>query len=120
MREGAESRSPPSAALRPRPSSSSGHAATGSTDVNARIPDHVANRLRTYLDGYTSPRNKRLGEVDELPCRGTATTFTVTIDWNTLLADLGTAGLAVTSTGDKLTADQARRLACQAWIRLRR
>ena len=42
------------------------------------------------------------------------------LDWNTLLADLGTAGVAVTSTGDKLTADQARRLACQAWIRLRR
>ncbi len=51
---------------------------------------------------------------------GTATTLTVTIDWKTLLADLGTAGVAVTSTGDKLTADQARRLACQAWIRLRR
>ena len=29
----------------------------GSTDLNARVPDHVANRLRTYLDGYTSPRN---------------------------------------------------------------
>ncbi len=33
----------------------------------SRIPDHVANRLRTYLDCYTSPRNKRLGDVDELP-----------------------------------------------------
>jgi hypothetical protein len=111
----------------------------GSTDVNARIPDHVANRLRTYLDGYASPRNKRLGDVDELPLSrrrgeafcaflenlpasglprqgGTATTVTVTIDWKTLLADLGTAGVAVTSTGDRITADQARRLACQAWI----
>ena len=111
----------------------------GSTDLNARIPDHLANRLRTYLDGYTAPRNKRLGEVDELPLSrrrgeafgaflenlpaaglprqgGTATTFAVTVDWKTLLADLGTAGVAITSTGDKLTADQARRLACQAWI----
>ena len=36
----------------------------GSTDLNARLPDPVASRLRTYLDGYTSPRHKRLGEVD--------------------------------------------------------
>ena len=28
----------------------------GSTDLHARVPDHVANRLRTYLDAYTSPR----------------------------------------------------------------
>ena len=111
----------------------------GSTDLNARIPDHLANRLRTYLDGYTSPAQqtprrgrraapvRRRGEafcafLENLPASGlprqggTATTFTVTIDWKTLLADLGTAGVAVTSTGDKLTADQARRLACQAWI----
>ena len=27
----------------------------GSTDLFARIPDHVANRLRTYLDSFTSP-----------------------------------------------------------------
>ncbi len=36
----------------------------GSTDLHARIPDHVANRLRTYLDAYTSPRRTPLGEVD--------------------------------------------------------
>ena len=36
--------------------------------------------------------------------------------WQTLLADLGTAGVAVTSTGDKMSADQARRLACTAGI----
>ena len=39
----------------------------GSTDINVCVPDHVANRVRTYLDGYTSPRNRRLGDVDELP-----------------------------------------------------
>ena len=42
----------------------------GSTDLFARIPDHVANRLRTYLDSFTSPRRMaldRLGEVDQLP-----------------------------------------------------
>ena len=32
----------------------------GSTDLFARIPDHVANRLRTYLDSYTSPRRMAL------------------------------------------------------------
>ena len=36
----------------------------GSTDLHARVPDHVANRLRTYLDAYTSPRRTPLGEVD--------------------------------------------------------
>ena len=39
----------------------------GSTDLHARVPDHVANRLRTYLDAYTSPRRTPLGEVDQLP-----------------------------------------------------
>ena len=39
----------------------------GSTDVRTRVPDHVANRLKTALDGYTSPRSKKLGEVDGLP-----------------------------------------------------
>ena len=39
----------------------------GSTDLHARVPDHVANRLRTYLDAYTSPRRSPLGEVDALP-----------------------------------------------------
>ncbi len=111
----------------------------GSTDLNARIPDHVANRLRSYLDGYTSPRNNRLGDVDDLPLSrrrgeafcaflenlpasglprqgGTATTIAVVVGLQTLLADLGKAGVAVTSTGDKMSADQVRRLACTAGI----
>ena len=111
----------------------------GSTDVNARVHDHVASRLRTYLDGYTSPRNKRLGEVDELPLSrrsgaaycallenlpssglpqqgSAATTVSVVIDYRTLLGDLGRPGVAVTSTGDRISADEARRMACQAGI----
>ena len=111
----------------------------GSSDVNARVPDHVANRLRTYLDGYASPRNTRLGEVDDLPLSrrrgeafcamlenlptsglprqgGTATSVTVTIDLATLLRELGDVGVATTSTGDRITADQARRMACTAGI----
>ena len=39
----------------------------GSTDLHARVPDHVANRLRTYLDAYTSPRRTPIGDVDQLP-----------------------------------------------------
>ena len=111
----------------------------GSTDVNARVHDHVASRLQTYLDGYTSPRNKRLGEVDELPLSrrsgaaycallenlpssglpqqgGAATTVSVVIDYRTLLEDLGRPGVAVTSTGNRISADEARRMACQAGI----
>jgi hypothetical protein len=108
----------------------------GSTDINARVPDHVANRLRTYVDPYTSPRNSRLGDVDELPLSrrrgeafcallenlpasglprqgGTATTVGVTIDLDTLLKE---AGFATTSTGDRITAEEARRMACNAGI----
>ena len=39
----------------------------GSTDLHARLPDHVAYRLRTYLEAYTSPRRTPLGDVDTLP-----------------------------------------------------
>jgi hypothetical protein len=111
----------------------------GSTDVKARVPDHVANRLETVLDGYTSPRSNKLGEVDGLPLSrrrgiafctllenllasglprqgGTATVVSVIIDWETLRRDVGEAGMAITSTGDTITADEARRLACQAGI----
>jgi hypothetical protein len=108
----------------------------GSTDLHARVPDHVANRLRTYLDAYTSPRRSPLGEVDQLPVArrrgeafvaflenlpdtglpthgGTTTSVMVTLDLDTLLTGIG---VATTSTGDHITAEQARRLACQARI----
>ena len=107
----------------------------GSTDLHARVRP-VANRLRTYLDAYTSPRRTPLGEVDaaagrpppqggvrgvpgeparhRLPVHGgTTTSVMVTLDLDTLLTGLGTA---TTSTGDRITAEQARRLACQARI----
>jgi uncharacterized protein YfcZ (UPF0381/DUF406 family) len=118
------------------------HRGDGSTDLSARLPDHVAHRLRTYLDSYTSPRRMALeqtGEVDQLPvprrrgeafCAllenlpdsalpqhgGTATSVMVTLDLDTLLNDLKDPGVATTSTGDRTTAEQARRLACQARI----
>ena len=33
----------------------------GSTDINARVPDHAANRLRAYLNAYTAPRRRHVG-----------------------------------------------------------
>ncbi len=39
----------------------------GSTDLHARLPDHVASRLRTYLEAFTAPRRTPLGDVDALP-----------------------------------------------------
>jgi hypothetical protein len=108
----------------------------GSTDLHARVPDHVANRLRTYLEAYTSPRRTPLGEVDGLPVArrrgeafcaflenlpdtglpvhgGTTTSVMVTLDYEMLLTGIG---VATTSTVDRVTAEQARRLACQARI----
>ena len=103
----------------------------GSTDLFARIPDHVANRLRTYLDAFTSPRraalDTTLGEVDHLPVArrrgeafcallenlpeaglprhgGTATSVMVTLDHDTLVSG---AGIADTTTGDRITAGHA-------------
>ncbi len=84
----------------------------GATDIRARIPDHVANRLKTYLDAYTSPRRGPLGDVDQLPVArrrgiafcallenlpahglpqhgGTATTVMVILDFDTLKTDAG-------------------------------
>jgi hypothetical protein len=88
----------------------------GSTDLHARVPDHVANRLRTYLEAYTSPRRSPLGEVDALPVprrRGEA--FVAFLE-NVPDAGLPAHGGTTTSTGDRITAEQARRLACQARI----
>ena len=113
----------------------------GSTDVRARIPDHAANRLRAYLNAYTAPRRRHLDqpaddEVARLPFDrqrgeafvallenllsaglprhgGIATTVMVTLDYETLVSGVG---VATTSTGDRLSAGQARRLACQAGI----
>ena len=48
---------------------------------------------------------------------GKATSLVVLIDHDTLVADLTAAGIAQTSTGEKMTAGQARRLACQAGLR---
>ena len=112
----------------------------GSTDIRIRVPDHVAARLKTYLESMTGPRHRaaravraddevanlpyprRLGEafcalLERLPSKllpqhgGTATTVMVTIPFEELRSGLGAADLG---TGDRITAGQARRLACSA------
>jgi Domain of unknown function (DUF222) len=115
----------------------------GVTDVWARVPDHVADRLRTYLDSSTSPRRRHLtggdGAYDEvgglsLPRRrgeafcallehvhhdalprhgGTSTAVVVTLDLDTLIAGVGAADV---STGGRISAGEARRLACGAGV----
>ena len=113
----------------------------GVTDVTARVPDHVADRLRVYLDSFTAPRRSHLegsslGDVDllSLPRRrgeafctllermpadrlpvhgGTATSVVVTIDVDALRNAVGTAGV---STGGAMTVTEVRRLACTANI----
>jgi hypothetical protein len=112
----------------------------GATDIWARVPDHVADRLRAYLDSYTSPRRRHLSDAyDEvgrlsLPRRrgeafcallehmpgnalprhgGTPTSVVVTLDLETLVTGLGSADV---STGSQISAGEARRLACGAGI----
>lgn len=117
----------------------------GTTDLRGRLPDAVAGRLTTYLEAFTSPRQasfhqdgsdptppaerrrpyaERLGAafttlLERLPSQllpqhgGTATTVLVTIDLTQLRDDLGAGQLA---TGGRISAGEARRLACTAHI----
>jgi hypothetical protein len=114
----------------------------GSTDLTARLPDRVAARLGTFLDAYTSPRtgdgpahrdpatgrvlprDRKLGEafcslVEAIPSNamplhgGSATTVVVTVDLDTLREGVGSATV---DDGTRITAAQARRLACQAGV----
>lgn len=109
----------------------------GHSRIVATVPDAVAHRLRTYLEAFTSPRHDAMvgggGErfsaerkrgqafcslleaVDPhaLPLHGgEATTVFVTMTLDALTADLATAGLL--GTEDRISASEARRLACQA------
>jgi hypothetical protein len=117
----------------------------GVIDVYARLPDHVADRLRVYLDSFTAPRRRHLdpdatraalGDVDSLSlprhrgvafCAllehvpsdglpvhgGTPTSVVVMLDLETLRSGVGAAEL---STGGRITATEARRLACTAGV----
>ncbi len=108
----------------------------GTTRLSGRLPDTTADRLRTYLEAYASPRHRGLGEGDLVPPRrrlaqgfvafleaadphrmplhgGDATTVLVTIDLATLQSGLAGIGLA---GQDPVSAGHARRLACTAQI----
>ena len=106
----------------------------GSSDISGRLPTPIVNRLWTYLESHTAPRRSLTSDVDRLPVArqrgeafcalpenlpakglpqhgGTTTSVIVTVELDRLRDGLG---LAEASTGDPLTADQVRRLACQA------
>ena len=108
----------------------------GTTRLSGRLADAVADRLRTYLDAFTSPRHRVLGEGDSVSPRrrlggafatflktvdprqlplhgGDATTVLVTIDLETLRSRLSGLGLV---GEEPISAAHARRLACTAEI----
>ena len=112
----------------------------GVTDLFARVPDHVADRLRAYLDSFTAPRRRHLaasaGDVDLLPLprrRGVAfcallehlpadglpahggspTSVVVMLDVESLRRGVGSAEL---STGGRMSVAEVRRLACTAGV----
>ncbi len=108
----------------------------GTTRVVIRLPDADAARLRTYLEAFTSPRHQERGEVDRIPAfrrmgaafcsfleaadprrlpvhGGDATTMIVTIPLEDLHKELSAAGI---TAGERISAAEARRLACTAEI----
>lgn len=132
---------------------------TGLTRFWGALPTAVAERLKRYLQAYSSPRRtkKRGGpceddpspdpaaptgtgervpahraharafaallellDPDRLPEHGgDATTVIITMTLDQLLTDLATAGMASTSNADgeiTISAEEARRLACQAGL----
>jgi hypothetical protein len=116
-------------------------AGDGTTRITGLLPDADAARLVTYLHAFTSPRRDQgdsrsvrvpygrraaaafcqlLETLDptRLPLHGgEATTVVVTMTLDALRADLATATLATPAPGDsvdRITAAQARRLACTA------
>ncbi len=114
------------------------HQGDGTALVRARVPESVALRLTTLLESFTNPRKaaegkiaddgrrvpyeRRLGEAfctllesldpSRLPLHGgDATTLVITMDLRALVEGLGTATLP---DGSRITAGEARRLACRA------
>lgn len=108
----------------------------GRTRTWGVLPTAVAERLKLYLQAYTSPRQAPAGgervpqhranamalaallellDPDRLPAHGgDATTVLVTLTKEQLLAELATAGLLAGEA--EISAAEARRLACQASI----
>ncbi|MEU0269650.1 DUF222 domain-containing protein [Nocardioides sp. NPDC006303] len=108
----------------------------GTIDIHARVSRAVGMRLRTQLDSLAQPRklsaedkgrkapyDRLLGEafarvvetydVDQLPRHGGhGTTVFITMSVEDLRKDLGTAASGF--DGEKITAAEARRMACNA------
>ncbi|MFI5626625.1 DUF222 domain-containing protein, partial [Nocardioides sp. NPDC051685] len=108
----------------------------GTIDIHARVSRAVGVRLRTLLDSLAQPRkwsaedkgvkapyDRLLGQafarvietydVDQLPRHGGhGTTVFITMSVEDLRKDLGTAALGF--DGEKITAAEARRVACNA------
>ena len=71
--------------------------------TRCRSPDGVGEAFAAFLENVPDTGLPTHG--------GTTTSVMVTLDLDTLLTGIG---VATTSTGDRVTAEQARRLACQA------
>ncbi|HJQ04675.1 MAG TPA: DUF222 domain-containing protein, partial [Nocardioides sp.] len=94
----------------------------GTTKITALVPDSIAERLTTYLDAEDSPRVTKSRSRGEAFCRlleildpnrlpdhgGDATAVVVTIPFENLVNELGSAMLGSTV----ISASEARRLAC--------
>ena len=117
----------------------------GMVDIHARVPKAASNRLKTYLDAFTSPRHRRSvpGEGMDDPATGKwlplyrlrgqafcafleaadpqrlplqgGDATTVVVTMSLKDLQAGT-GVATLNDGTPISAGEARRLACQAGI----
>ena len=108
----------------------------GTSTISGVLPTATAHRLRTYIEAFTQPRklDGETARADQLSGRafcdlldhinpatlpthgGDATTIIVTIPLADLRADLGTAAIGGHDSDQRLSAAEARRLACTAQI----
>lgn len=108
----------------------------GTHRISGVLPDHAAHRFRTYLEALAPPRRvegevcrpeQRMGRTfceilerldpAELPDHGgDATTVMVTIPFAELKRDLGAGALGGMDSDQRISAAEARRLACTGGI----
>ena len=108
----------------------------GTSSISGILPTSAAHRLRTYVEAFTQPR-KLDGEAprpDQLAGRamcdllehvdpeslpthgGDTTTVIITIPLTDLRSELGAASIGGTDSDHRISAAEARRLACTAQI----
>ncbi|BBH18166.1 HNH endonuclease [Nocardioides baekrokdamisoli] len=108
----------------------------GTSTISGVIPASAAQRLRTYVEAFTQPRklDGETARADQLLGRafcdllehinpatlpkhgGHATTVMVTVPLAVLRTDLGAASIGGLDSDQRLSAAEARRLACTAEI----